>query len=365
MEMELNGKKKVWYCRLCPQPCSTAWNLKIHIERKHLRKGESFRSGLGTNTTSQFTTDSSIKQHDSYCDTSHCRNHHEEYRQPNGLSEGSRRNEEEQKPKKKELLDEVHETLRKMVEDRKKIIEIQGFKRQLFPYLQQPTILDSISIGIVSPPSFTDFLRSLPTNPHEVIDALKDNIIALKGFVCRSCLGSMVVPKYQSAEINKIDPKHVCDAKRIAKIQQLDDNERQNIVDDLHSKLREEMKNAVKLWTGNTTYLISLGLLETEENSIDMITLRPEDPHHWINRAMTDGQTVLDDNELVEYLRAGSNTTEFEEDTIKTFKAFHFNLVKKGGLRTYSYWMLISNISSDDKGLSNSRAVSLIRMLAN
>ena len=113
--MELNRKKKVWYCRLCPQPCSTAWNLKIHIERKHPRKGESFRTGLGTNTTSQFTTDSSIKQHDSYCDTSHCRNHHEEYRQPNGLSEGSRRNEEEQKPKKKELLDEVHETLRKFV----------------------------------------------------------------------------------------------------------------------------------------------------------------------------------------------------------------------------------------------------------
>jgi hypothetical protein len=91
MEIELNVKKKVWYCRLCPQPCSTAWNLKIHIERKHPRKGESFRSGLGTNTTSQ------------------------EYRQPNGLSEGSRRNEEEQKPKKKELLDEVHETLRRFV----------------------------------------------------------------------------------------------------------------------------------------------------------------------------------------------------------------------------------------------------------
>jgi hypothetical protein len=145
--MELNGKKKVWYCRLCPQPSSTAWNLKIHIERKHHRKGESVRSGLGTNSTSQFTHDTSIKQHESYCDTSHYRNHHEEYRQPNGFSEGSRRNEEEQKPKKKELLDEVHETLRKMVEDNKKIIEIQGFKRQLLPYLQQPTILDSISIG--------------------------------------------------------------------------------------------------------------------------------------------------------------------------------------------------------------------------
>jgi hypothetical protein len=348
--MELNGKKKVWYCRLCPQPCSTAWNLKIHIQRKHHWKGESVKSGLMTNTTRQFTPDTrnSIK-HNSYSDTSHYRNHHKAYHQPYGFSEGSSRNEEEQKPKKKELLDEVHETLRKMVEDNKKIIEIQGFKRQLFPYLQQPTILHGVSFGSVTPPSFTDFPRSLRTNPHEVIDALKDNIIALKGFVCRSCLGSMVVPIYRSAEINKIDPKHVCDAKRIAKIQHLDDNERQIMVDDLNRKLREEMKIAVKLWTGNTTYLISLGLLEMKENSIDMITLRPDGPNHWINRAMTEGQTVLDDNELMEYLRAGSNTTEFEEDTIKTFKAFHFNLIKKVGSHTYSYRMLISNIHLNDQ----------------
>ena len=88
-----------------------------------------------------------------------------------------------------------------MVEDNKKIIEIQGFKRQLFPYLQQPTILHGVSFGSVTLPSFTDSPRSLRTNPHEVIDAPKDNIIALKGFVCRS---SWVVWWFQYTDQQKL-----------------------------------------------------------------------------------------------------------------------------------------------------------------
>ena len=102
--MELNGKKKVCTCRLCPQPCSTAWNLKIHIQRKHHWKGESVKSGLMTNTTRQFTPDTrnSIK-HNSYSDTSHYRNHHKAYHQPYGFSEGSSRNEETETQEKRAI----------------------------------------------------------------------------------------------------------------------------------------------------------------------------------------------------------------------------------------------------------------------
>ena len=54
MGVNVNGierKEKSMACPLCPQPCSTAWNLKIHIQRKHHWKGESVKSGLMTNTT--------------------------------------------------------------------------------------------------------------------------------------------------------------------------------------------------------------------------------------------------------------------------------------------------------------------------
>ena len=155
--------------------------------------------------------------------------------------------------------------LRKMVEEKKKIIEIQEFRRQLFPGIQRPTILGDIPL-----PSFSDW-SSLTLSPDDVIHALRDNIIELKGIVCKICLGSMIVPICRIKETDKIiDPEHFCDPKRIAKIQEHGENERQIIIQDLHRKLPEEMKKAVKVWTGNTIYLTSVQLKEINKNSIDL-----------------------------------------------------------------------------------------------
>jgi hypothetical protein len=307
-------KEKGWFCPHCPQTCPRRWNLKIHIKRKHNGIGDPLEAGLtSTNsTTSRFAPHTGV----------------------------SSRKEEQQRPKKQiDLVDEMHETLRKMVEEKKKIIEIQEFRRQLFPSIQQPTILGDIPIGSIPLPSFSDW-SSLTISLDDVIHALRDNIIQLKGIVCKSCLGSMIVPVCRITETNKIiDPEHFCDPKRIAKIQEHGENERQIIIQDLHRKLPEEMKKAVKVWTGNTTYLISLQLKEINKNSIELTKIIHNDIDHWTIRAMKEGQTVIDDNELLDFLKLGNNNI-----TTHTAKYFHLNFQEESIPKSCSYLMLISKI---------------------
>jgi len=162
----------------------------------------------------------------------------------------------------------------------------------------------------------------------------------LKGIVCKTCLGSMIVPICRINETNKIiDPEHFCDPKRIAKIQEHGENERQIIIQDLHRKLPEEMKKAVKVWTGNTTYLISLQLKEINKNSIDLTKIIHNNIDHWTIRAMKEGQTVIDDNELLDFLKLGNNSI-----TTHTAKYFHLNFQEESIPQSCSYLMLISKI---------------------
>jgi hypothetical protein len=306
----LIAKEKGWLCPYCPQTCPRRWNLKVHIKRKHNGIGEPLEadSTYTNTTTSRFATHTGVNS----------------------------RKEQQHTPKKQvDPIDEMHETLRKMVEQKKKYKEIQEFTRQLFSDIQQPTILGGMPFGSIPPPSFSDW-SSWTINPDAILHSLRDNIIALRGIVCNICLGSMIVPICRVNETNQIiDPEHFCDPKRIAKIQQHEENEKQIIIQDLESKLPEEMRKAVKLWTGNNTYLISLRLKEINKNSIDLT----EDIDHWTIRAMKEGQTVLDDNELLDFLKLGNDNIN-----ICTAKYFHLNFQEDSIPESSSYLMLISNI---------------------
>lgn len=68
---------------------------------------------------------------------------------------GSRKEAEQGPGKQRDVIDEIHDTLRKMVELKEKIMEIQKFGRQLYPNRQQPIVAGDIFLGDVLLPSFT------------------------------------------------------------------------------------------------------------------------------------------------------------------------------------------------------------------
>lgn len=54
----------------------------------------------------------------------------------------------------------------------------------------------------------------------------------------------------------QIEAEHFCVRERFLKMQGLDVNEKQNIINDLHMTLSEEIKKAVKVWTNNENIYI-------------------------------------------------------------------------------------------------------------
>jgi hypothetical protein len=117
----------------------------------------------------------------------------------------------------------------------------------------------------------------------------------------------VVVPIFLSKETNGIiDFKHVCSPERIAEIQKHHEDEIQIVTDDLHRKLPEEVKKAVKRWTTNTTYLISHLLEEVRMNSVNLTATIRNNIENWATRAIGEGQTTLCDSELLEFLAAGN-----------------------------------------------------------
>ena len=82
--MDLTRKKKELLCGYCRKSCSTPWNLKIHVQRKHSEKAQPARPGLALfRTTTQVHSTKNIVEHSNYQDTS-LSHHPEAYRRQNG-----------------------------------------------------------------------------------------------------------------------------------------------------------------------------------------------------------------------------------------------------------------------------------------
>ena len=110
----------------------------------------------------------------------------------------------------------------------------------------------------------------------------------------------------------QIEAEHFCVRERFLKMQGLDVNEKQNIINDLHMTLSEEIKKAVKVWTNNENiYLISCRLPSIPENYTGFIILLPSkiDKDHWARRAIKENQILLNDNELLDFIRSANNKT--------------------------------------------------------
>ncbi len=126
---------------------------------------------------------------------------------------------------------------------------------------------------------------------------------------------------------------HFCVRERIAKMQGLAENQRNNTINDLHRTLPETIKKAVKEWTNNNNiYLISRRLPRIPENYTGFTTLPSNiDKDHWAQRAIKENQILLNDNELLDYIRSANN---------KTFQYFYIQVNQ--GEQPQPYFMFIS-----------------------
>jgi hypothetical protein len=70
--------------------------------------------------------------------------------------------------------------------------------------------------------------------------------------VCEACLASLVLPIYRFNDTGmEVESKHICNNMRLSMVQGIANKEKEITLQNLHRKLPEEMKKAVKQWTDN------------------------------------------------------------------------------------------------------------------
>jgi hypothetical protein len=198
------------------------------------------------------------------------------------------------------------------------------------------------SASSISFPKFRANLSSsspATINPHEI---KKEEIAGFKAKVCETCMELVIETQY-SIDVNGKSPKvvtrnsHICIVSKVrSKTLTLESRTRQAFETLAKSvavpwKLREE----VKRWTDkdgqNNTYLVGfkLPLAKVNSNNIIDIYLHPvkdkmsntlnnsnlyanvsnneKGKHHWALGAIKNGQMILNDDELLEFLKTANN----------------------------------------------------------
>jgi hypothetical protein len=315
----MSKSKAKWHCPHCSQASSRHWNLKTHIRRKHQGIGQpigedEWHFTPTSSTTMHFIPDMMSLQennNNSYGLNSqvHPRTYSTDYHRK-----------EEDIYKKRDLLEEILQLWRPKIKQIKEILEIKNLFSQIqYASSQQQPIIGGIPVGGFSlPSSIDDLTSSPPPSPPMTFtpetDPLKDRIIGYTGFVCESCLANIPLAIYHLKENGKqVKVGHFCIPERVLKMQGLVVVEKQNTINDLNRTLSEEIKKAVKVWTNNENiYLISRRLPRIPENYTGFTTLLPskiDKDHHWARRAIKENQILLNDNELLDYIRSANNKT--------------------------------------------------------
>src|SRR5215212_5814624 len=315
----MSKSKANWYCPHCSQASTRHWNLKTHIRRKHQGKGEPIGEDewhftpTTTPTTMHFIPDMMSLQNNNNNYGLNSQVH------PMTFSTAYHKKEEDTY-NKRDLLEEIIQLWRPKVKQIKEILEIRNLVSQIqyaSSQQQQQPVIGTMPVGGFSLPSSIDELASPPPPPMTFTpetDPLKDRIIGYTGFVCETCLANVPLAIYHFKENGKqVEAAHFCVPQRIQKMQGLVVKEKQNIIDDLHRTLSEEIKKAVKVWTNNENiYLISRRLPRIPENNTGFATLLPSNidkDHHWARRVIKENQILLNDNELLDYIRSANNKT--------------------------------------------------------
>jgi hypothetical protein len=207
--MDLTRKKKERsLCPHCTETCSTPWNLKIHIQRKHSENGQPTRQGLDSTRTQLASGMNNMPINDSYYHR--YPNHHEPYPTYSSTSDLPVNNlrEESRVRKTSDAREKLNETLRDA-------FELVKLTRPTFG--QKP----AMEAGVSWP--FGNF----STAP-QLSNNKSRSIIGFQGGICENCFSSFfyevsdkprMIPRTQGKLAHTCDAKNVSDAKFVLDIQ--------------------------------------------------------------------------------------------------------------------------------------------------
>jgi hypothetical protein len=207
------------------------------------------------------------------------------------------------------LENQILPPLRNMVEYKNLFSQLSSIQQQQ----QQKTMLGGDGILYPSIPSRTFDMEESTNNKNLSEESNLDNendsgIVGYRGHVCEKCLiiSIATIFRHKQGESGQIETKHTCNPKRLDD-DQLEPNKDKTITD-MYEKLPQIMKKRVNSWTGNSAYLVAIEMPPNAAvNNTLEITLT--DDSHWAVRAIKNTRTILNDDEVSDFLCKAQDST--------------------------------------------------------
>jgi len=209
------------------------------------------------------------------------------------------------------LEDQILQPLRKVVEYKNLVSQLSTIQPQ-----QQERIMPG-GDGILYPsmPSMTFHMEESNNNlsKESSLDNENDSendseIVGYRDHVCEKCsiISIDTIFRHKDAESGHVETTHTCNPKRLDDAQ-LEPN-KDKTINDLYEKLPEVMKKKVDSWTDNSAYLVAIEMPPNVALN-NCFEITPNNENHWAARAIKDKETILNDEELSDFLCKVRNAT--------------------------------------------------------
>jgi hypothetical protein len=202
------------------------------------------------------------------------------------------------------LEDQILQPLRKMV-------EYKNLVSQLFTIQPQQRKIMSGDGVYPSAPAMTfdrDESNTHLSEQYRFDDHDYSEGVGFRSNVCEKCLIINIdtIFRLKDGQSGLVETRHTCNSKRLADAQ-LEPNKHKTI-NDLYEKLPIVMKKKVNSWTEDSAYMVAIEMPPNVDlkNSFE---ITPNNENHWAARAIRDKQTLLNDEELSDFLCKVRNAT--------------------------------------------------------
>jgi hypothetical protein len=193
----------------------------------------------------------------------------------------------------------------------RKVVEYKNLVSQLSTMQQQTGIMPDCGVYPSMPSMTFDRAESNDNlsgySRFEDIDDYSD-VVGFRSHVCEKCTIANIdtIFRHKDGQSGQIETKHTCNSKRLADAELKADKDK--IITNQHEELPEYMKRKVNSWTNNSAYLVAIEMPPNAavKNSFE---ISPPDENHWAMRAIKDKQTILNDEELSDFLCKVRNAT--------------------------------------------------------
>jgi hypothetical protein len=309
--------KPKWNCPHCEISSSRQWNLRRHIARQHGGMDESGMYG-----TTRCYKDMNPENFGFPFNYSH-----------HVPSSSLTRKEKSDRKFSEFLEDKILQPLRTMV-------EFKNLISQLSTTQQQQRIMPGG--GVYTNIPFTTFDSGESNNNLSEHFRFDDDleIVGYRGHVCEKCsiISIDTIFRHNDGESGQIETKHTCNSERLSDAQ-LEPDKNKTIAD-LYKKLPEVMKKKVNSWTESTAYLVALEMPPNfaVNNSFE---INPTDKNHWAVRAIKNRPTILNDEELSDFLH------KVRDSTYASFRVISPSSQQQQESSTRRYLMIITDNKID------------------